>query len=57
VVEDRASGKAAKKNKRKKKPGTLAHQAELTHSQALLSLCAGYYKVLTLIAGFSFVLS
>ena len=57
MVEDRASGKAAKKNKRKKKPGTLAHQAELTHSQALLSLCAGYYKVLTLIAGFSFVLS
>ena len=44
-VEEKAGGKAAKKNKRKKKPGSAVHQAEMTHSQALMSLCAGYYKV------------
>jgi len=47
MVEDKTSGKAAKKNKRKKKPGPLVHQAEMTHSQALMALCAGYYKVPT----------
>jgi len=44
-AEDKAGGKAAKKNKKKKKPGSAVHQAEMTHSQALMSLCAGYYKV------------
>ena len=47
VVEDKAGGKAAKKNRRKKKSGPSVHQAEMTQSQALLSLCAGYYKVRT----------
>jgi len=45
VVEEKSGGKASKKNKRKKKTGPAVHQAEMTESQALLSLCAGYYKV------------
>jgi len=49
LAEDKSGGKAAKKNKRKKKPGPTVHQAEMTQSQSLLSLCAGYYKVPTFI--------
>ena len=45
MVEDKAGGKGTKKNKKKKKPGPSVHQSEMTQSQALLSLCAGYYKV------------
>ena len=45
LVEDKTGGKAAKKNKKKKKTGPTVHQAEITQSQALMALCAGYYKV------------
>lgn len=46
LPKEKAGGKAAKKNKRKKKPGSTVHQAEMTQSQALMSLCADYYKAL-----------
>jgi len=41
------SAKAAKKNKKKKKVPSV-HSNELTITQALHSLCAGYYKVTNL---------